>query len=79
MNDSLYVVLKVYVKEIQLRREYFPNGMREGSVGNGAVFFCIDDELKSGLARDVDNRLQSRNVPFRTTGGCRKMIRYGIY
>ena len=32
--------------------------------------FCNDDETKSGLAREIGNRLQSRNVPFGTSGDC---------
>ena len=32
--------------------------------------FCIGDEPKSGLARDLGDRLQSRNVPFGTSGDC---------
>ena len=35
-------------------------------------FFCIGDEPKSGLARDLGDRLQSRNVPFGTSGDCVK-------
>ncbi len=31
-------------------------------------FFCISDEPKSELARDLGDRLQSRNVPFGTSG-----------
>ena len=36
--------------------------------GYGAVLliFCIGDEPKSGLARDLGDCLQSRNVPFGT-------------
>ena len=30
--------------------------------------FCIGDEPKSGLARDLGDCLQSRNVPFGTSG-----------
>ncbi len=30
--------------------------------------FCISDEPKSELARDLGDRLQSRNVPFGTSG-----------
>ena len=33
-------------------------------------FFCIGNEPKSGLARDLGDRLQSRNVPFGTSGDC---------
>ena len=38
--------------------------------GYGAVLliFCIGDEPKSGLARDPGDCLQSRNVPFGTSG-----------
>ena len=38
--------------------------------GYGAVLliFCIGDEPKSGLARDLGDCLQSRNVPFGTSG-----------
>ena len=38
--------------------------------GYGAVLliFCIGDEPKSGLARDLGDCLQSRNVPFGTYG-----------
>ena len=32
------------------------------------LFFCIGDEPKSGLARDLGDCLQSRNVPFDTSG-----------
>ena len=32
--------------------------------------FCNGDEPKSGLARDLGDRLQSRNVPFGTSGDC---------
>ena len=38
---------------------------------SGSVF-CAGDELKSGLARDLGDRLQSRNVPSDTSGDCRK-------
>ena len=31
-------------------------------------FFCKGDEPKSGLARDLGDCLQSRNVPFGTSG-----------
>ena len=31
-------------------------------------FFCIGNEPKSGLARDLGDCLQSRNVPFGTSG-----------
>ena len=31
-------------------------------------FFCIGTAPKSGLARDLGDRLQSRNVPFGTSG-----------
>ena len=34
----------------------------------GVSFFCIGDEPKSGPARDLGDRLQSRNVPFGTSG-----------
>ena len=30
--------------------------------------FCEGDEPKSGLARDLGDRLQSRNVPFGASG-----------
>ncbi len=30
--------------------------------------FCDGDEPKSGLARDLGDRLQSRNMPFGTSG-----------
>ena len=38
--------------------------------GYGAVLliFCIGDEPKSGLARDLGDCLQTRNVPFGTSG-----------
>ena len=36
--------------------------------GNRRDFFCIGDEPKSGLARDLGDCLQSRNVPFGTSG-----------
>ena len=32
------------------------------------VPFCVCDEPKSVLARDLGDRLQSRNVPFGTSG-----------
>ena len=32
------------------------------------LFDCASDEPKSVLARDLGNRLQSRNVPFGTSG-----------
>ena len=32
------------------------------------VFSCRGDEPKSGLARDLGDCLQSRNVPFGTSG-----------
>ena len=32
--------------------------------------FCYGDEPKSELARDLGDRLQSRNVPFGTFGDC---------
>ena len=32
------------------------------------LIFCIGDEPKSGLARDLGDCLQSRNVPFGTSG-----------
>ena len=32
------------------------------------LFDCASDEPKSVLARDLGNRLQSRNVPFDTSG-----------
>ena len=39
--------------------------------------FCNSDEPKSGLARDLGDRLQSRNVPFGTSGDCgRKKAEY---
>ena len=31
-------------------------------------FFCIGNEPKPGLARDLGDCLQSRNVPFGTSG-----------
>jgi putative iron-only hydrogenase system regulator len=31
------------------------------------AFFCNSDESKSGIARNLDDRLQSRNVPFGTS------------
>ena len=31
-------------------------------------FFCIGNEPKSGLARDLGDCLQFRNVPFGTSG-----------
>ena len=31
-------------------------------------FFCIGNEPKSGLARDLGDCLHSRNVPFVTSG-----------
>ena len=34
----------------------------------GMSFFCIGNEPKSGLARDLGDCLQSRNVPFGTSG-----------
>ena len=37
-------------------------------IQNSKVSFCIDDEPKSGLARDLGDCLQSRNVPFGTSG-----------
>ena len=30
--------------------------------------FCVGDEPKSGLVRDLGDRLQSRDVPFGTSG-----------
>ena len=42
---------------------YTRNGYREVSVS-----FCIGNEPKSGLARDLGDCLQSRNVPFGTSG-----------
>ena len=41
------------------------------SVCADARFICIGDEPKSGLARDLGDRLQSRNVPFGTSGDLR--------
>ena len=35
---------------------------------SSVVFICIGDEPKSGLARDLGDCLQSRNVPFGTYG-----------
>ena len=35
-------------------------------------FFCNSDEPKTGLARDLGDRLQSRNVPFETYDDCNK-------
>ena len=32
------------------------------------AFFCIGSELKSGPARDLGDRLQSRKTPFGTYG-----------
>ena len=32
------------------------------------VLFCIGDEPKSGIARDLGDCLQFRNVPFGTSG-----------
>ncbi len=32
--------------------------------------FCVGDEPKSGLVRDLGDRLQSRNVTFGTSGDC---------
>ena len=37
-------------------------------IQNSKVSFWIDDEPKSGLARDLGDCLQSRNVPFGTSG-----------
>ena len=34
----------------------------------GRFIFCIGDEPKSGLARDLGDCLRSRNVPFGTSG-----------
>ena len=43
----------------------------------GMSFFCIGNEPKSGLARDLGDCLQSRNVPFGTSGDCiKKTTRY---
>ena len=36
-------------------------------------FFCTGDEPKSGLARDLCDRLQSRNVPFGTSGDLKEV------
>ena len=42
--------------------------------GNNQVmvfpFFCAGDEPKSELARDLGDRLQSRNAPFGASGDC---------
>ena len=35
-----------------------------------ASVFLYGDEPNSGLARDLGGRLQSRNVPFGTSGDC---------
>ena len=35
--------------------------------------YCNSNEPKSGLARDLGNCLQSRNVPFGTSGDCELM------
>ena len=35
--------------------------------------FCNSNEPKSGLARDLGDCLQSRNVPFGTSGDCELM------
>lgn len=37
--------------------------------------FCDSDESKSGLARDPDGRLQSRNLPFGTSDDLLKYFR----
>lgn len=38
------------------------------SLWNGFCAFCNGDKPKSGLARDLGDRLHSRNVPFGTSG-----------
>ncbi|HIZ81955.1 MAG TPA: hypothetical protein H9722_07695 [Candidatus Mediterraneibacter pullistercoris] len=35
----------------------------------------MDDEPKSGLARDLGDRLQSRDVPFGTSGDSADIVR----
>ena len=44
--------------------------MGQGRCTCGICLFCDDDKPKSGLARDLGDRLQSRNVPFGTSGDC---------
>ena len=39
-----------------------------GSRSDLTLFSCIGNEPKSGLARDLGDCLQSRNVPFGTSG-----------
>ena len=46
------------------------------SLWNGFCAFCNGDKPKSGLARDLGDRLHSRNVPFGTSGDL--MILNGI-
>ena len=48
--------------------------MNEVISSSGQIFFYIGDEPKSGLVRDPGNRLQSRNVPFGTSGDCADKI-----
>ena len=42
-----------------------PHPYRQSS---GLSAFCTGDEPKSGLARDLGDRLQSRNVTYDTSG-----------
>ncbi|BFK20848.1 hypothetical protein F230042K4_21390 [Mediterraneibacter glycyrrhizinilyticus] len=42
--------------------------MRKNSIEFFHILFYIGNEPKSGLARDLGDCLQSRNVPFGTSG-----------
>jgi len=53
----------IYGRYINKKRDNFPYGMREGSVGDGVVFFC-SNEPKAGLARDLGDRFQSSECAF---------------
>ena len=51
------------------------NTLRKKRRCREACPFCIGNEPKSGLARDLGDCLQSRNVPFGTSGDYVRRLR----
>ena len=45
----------------------------------GLSGFCVGGGAKSGLARDLGGRLQSRNVPFDTSGDSLHEFQSALY
>ena len=68
----LWLAAQVQVEYIEKPKRLFfqvANGKRVSCIDEvQKTPFCIGDEPKSGLARDLGDCLQSRNVPFGTSG-----------